>query len=518
MATTREPHAGPRLGARLGTPIVEPRAPHPTERTAYADRPHPGLVPEGRRTGRRTATGPGDGGRALRRAAGGLALLVGGLALFYAVVARPYLGDEAAHADYAYQVWHGRLPVFEEGLAFEPKVPVLPGHQWAAQHPPLFYLLLAPLVGPPAGDGKWLAALLLGRAASVGIALGALVAVGALAARVARSRRALWAVAAPTTVGLLTAPLTVAGTIYNDHLALLTVALALAVGCALLRGGVTRARVAAAGVVGAAGMATRGAFVATLALLLAAIVAADLLHGRGPRPARLRSGALAAAVVGGAALLPTAWFYARNRAQTGSLLGAREDYAASIGRVRRPPGEVASDPAFWAHYRRLFVLVWDPLDVRLGLAITAALAVTAVAGVLARRSWRRWTRCDVAVGALLAGQVGAVVAMQVLYVSRGGGMQVRYGLLALPVVALVLAAGVLAWPRITGALLPAVAAAYALIYLDQLQAWRYLVRGTTATRLSGAVCWVLLAVAVVGLLRFAGGTRDLARQSGLTGR
>lgn len=51
--------------------------------------------------------------------------------------------DEAAHFDYAYQVWTGRLPVFERGLVIRPPFGFLPPVQWTAQHPPLYYLVLA---------------------------------------------------------------------------------------------------------------------------------------------------------------------------------------------------------------------------------------------------------------------------------------------------------------------------------------------------------------------------------------
>lgn len=44
--------------------------------------------------------------------------------------------DEVGHFDYAYQVWHGRLPDFYEGVVVDQikgqTIPV----QWVSQHPP----------------------------------------------------------------------------------------------------------------------------------------------------------------------------------------------------------------------------------------------------------------------------------------------------------------------------------------------------------------------------------------------
>jgi hypothetical protein len=39
--------------------------------------------------------------------------------------------DETAHIDYAYQIWHGKLPVFGHGLIIRPPHPALrPSVQW----------------------------------------------------------------------------------------------------------------------------------------------------------------------------------------------------------------------------------------------------------------------------------------------------------------------------------------------------------------------------------------------------
>jgi len=79
-----------------------------------------------------------------------VALIAAGVATFLmcgaVAIAMVPLGtrDETAHLDYAYQVWHGRLPVFEHGLLFHPTSPALiPPVQWESQHPPLNYALVA---------------------------------------------------------------------------------------------------------------------------------------------------------------------------------------------------------------------------------------------------------------------------------------------------------------------------------------------------------------------------------------
>ncbi|WP_036960808.1 hypothetical protein, partial [Promicromonospora kroppenstedtii] len=56
------------------------------------------------------------------------------LSLTVALADAPYAtGDEPPHVDYAYQVWHGDLPVFEDGLELRPDRAWLAPVQWTAQ-------------------------------------------------------------------------------------------------------------------------------------------------------------------------------------------------------------------------------------------------------------------------------------------------------------------------------------------------------------------------------------------------
>lgn len=117
-----------------------------------------------------------------RRRAGrwGVLAAVLGLALAAAAFAAvsPLNGsaDEPAHVDYAYQLWHGDFPVFEDGLVLVPEGQPSPPVQFVGQHPPLYYLLLAPVVGPLVDAGHPQAAVLSARGVSLLIAIACLLA------------------------------------------------------------------------------------------------------------------------------------------------------------------------------------------------------------------------------------------------------------------------------------------------------------------------------------------------------
>jgi hypothetical protein len=132
---------------------------------------------------------------------GGLVLAIVGAATAFAALSKAlYTSDETAHMDYAYQVWLGRLPVFQHGLLFRPPGANVPPVQWEAQHPPLFYLITAPVVGPLINGGHWLSAVLAGRACCVVVAAACIVALSWAGSLVSQGNRLSWAIAVPAVV------------------------------------------------------------------------------------------------------------------------------------------------------------------------------------------------------------------------------------------------------------------------------------------------------------------------------
>jgi hypothetical protein len=389
-------------------------------------------------------------GRAVRIGVLAAAVSAAAAASVHALLVQPFgSGDEAAHLDYAYRVWHGSLPEFSEGLAIHPPVGFAPPVQWVAQHPPLYYLILAPVVGPLTDRGELVAALYAARAVNALLA-GLLVVVSAwAAAQIAPRSPRVWLITAGV-VGGSAWVARVAGAVYNDVLAAATTTLVLGVAAWLIRRGPTLGGHAVLAGAAALALLTRASALAVIAAAIGGVALTQVMRVRSARGVAVALGAAAATAV--AAVVPSAWFWRRNLELTGSLLGGHPDWAAEhLGRVPRPWSAVLVDPATWHGLWRLFsyqILRVD-LATPLLLAVPVALALVA-GGRLVRRDGPGAALLTsperTGIGFALAGSTATVLALQILYVSGGGSVNARYLLPVILPVALAIAAG-LAWPR-----------------------------------------------------------------------
>ena len=470
--------------------------------------------------------------------------------------------DETAHVDYAYQVWHGRLPVFEDGVSFQPGRGVrVPPVQWEAQHPPLYYLLVAPAVGPLVDAGRWKAAVLAARGVNVLLTVGCALALAWAAAQVARRRRWAWALAVPAVVAPITPFVQTGGTAYSDPLSTMLVALSLGLAVLVLRQGPTRARLAWVAALSALGALARGSFVVTLVVVSAAVGAAVLLHDRGHRgrwAALLCRAAAAAAIPFAAALLAAGWFYRRNIRLTGSWAGGHPDWSeANLGRHQRTLDAVLHDFDFW---RAQTSLLWQrgrgSVDGRmtgdwgrwvllatLGIGLVAGL-VWLIRGARAPRvpaaepaapaepepgaggatlapgptlAARHPLLVDLAILLALTAQVLGLLATIVLHAMNTGGPIVRYLLPGLLPIGLVLAAGVLAFGRRLAGLALLV---YLVLAWGVFGQWMWITttqRGvqTAGSTLNGVpwrIVWIALGLFAVAVLVQAAALTDWSRR------
>lgn len=365
-----------------------------------------------------------------------LALLligVGGPLAYLAVSPVYSSGDEAAHVDYAFQVWQGRLPVFEDGLSLNNTTGVHPPVQWTAHHPPLFYLLLAPVVGPLAEAGHVNAA---------GIAARAVVC--CLAAALVFAVRWFGRLAVPRTpvVGTLAAVVTgvsvwfirLGGSVYNDILAALAITLAGAFLLAMTRS--PSHRWYTVGFVAAlcAASLTR---ISLLPLCFVLLVLLLIQRWRCERRPFLRAAALPFGA-GCAVLVASGWFYLRNLRLTGNFSGGHPDWAvAHTPRVPRPFLEVATDSGFWSTMLQQFAtttidaLPWT-LAPQYGTLLL--LGLPALAGlVMALRP--RWAGFHPLALAMVVLVFVVVAVMQIQHVAGAGSALPRYFFALVPFVA-----------------------------------------------------------------------------------
>ncbi|GAB4085767.1 hypothetical protein GCM10028784_23970 [Myceligenerans cantabricum] len=384
----------------------------------------------------------------------------------------PYAtGDEPVHVDYAYQVWHGGLPVFEEGLRLRPDGARLAPVQWTAQHPPLFYLLVSWLVGPLADAGHPVAAVYAARTVNLLLAGGLVLAAWWSAGRICRPGSVL-----PQLVALLAGLAAVVahagGTAFNDLVATLCVTTMFGVGATAIRRGLAARLVVVLCLLAAACSLSR-----LSAALVAVVVGAFVVAAGTVRAAQRRGGwaPVVALALGGpaTALAASGWFYARNLALTGNFQGSHFDWAlANQDRVVRPVWQVVLDPVTWARLPDFFwwagrVPPTTPYSATT-LVVTATLLVWTplVVALLTHRRRRGGTPvhddrerpADRWLVALLPWTAVVVSASaQVLYAAEGGGMYPRYLLPVVLPVLLGVAAGLARRPRLLVPLWAAVA-------------------------------------------------------------
>jgi hypothetical protein len=407
----------------------------------------------------------------------------------------PPLGsaDEPAHLDYIVTVWHGHLPVFEHGLTYKVPWGVQVPVQWVAQHPPLYYVLLAPIVGPLWDSGQTLTAVMAGRMASA-----LLIAVSVPAAAWAASRCFPGARRLPGATAVLTAfagiVIQQGSSIYNDALYYPLVVLACGIAGAALRDGITRRLLVGATLVVAAGMTTRLSFgLWAVAVVVAMLLARDVRLGRGGVPSRGRAAlvgrVVAAATPIVAAVAASGWFYLRNKAITGNFSGRQAQWGIEHARrLVRPVQEIAVDGGVWRGLFGIYRGAVDPMDfptwlvllvpLVLGLVVAVVVAVRRPSRgpVLAADADRRAQRShglaaadrrrDRLAGTLVVLMFVAVsvllVVTQLDYVAGGGSPNTRYSMTVLPIITILMAAGLTAWRPVSGLLVTAwiVAAAF----------------------------------------------------------
>ncbi|MBB5786143.1 hypothetical protein HD601_000718 [Jiangella mangrovi] len=376
-----------------------------------------------------------------------------------ALVQAPYVtGDEAPHIDYAYQVWQGDLPVFEDGLEHRPDGAWLAPVQWTAQHPPLYYLLIAPLVGPLAEAGHPEAAVYAARAVNVLLSgLLVLVAHGA-ARRICRPGSAVPAVVA-FVVALMAAKSLVGGSGYNDLLAAVFVTAMFGVAGTAVRRGLD------ARLVLALSLLAGGAALTRLSAGVVAVVVAGVAGLAGivrARQGRGRWAPVAGLVLGGPAIVLAAagWFYARNLELTGNLTGSHFDWSyENQGRSPKPLLQVLVEAVTWLRMPNLFW--WSGQQpprttyVMTAMVVTALVLVWIPVALAAARAVRHHARpADLEatdrrlLWLLLVLPTGVLVATQVVFASNGGGVYPRYLLPVLLPICLAVAAGLVTRPRL----------------------------------------------------------------------
>lgn len=378
-----------------------------------------------------------------------LALLLAGGAsgVWYAAAQPAYsTGDELVHVDYAYQLWLGRLPSFFDGPLLDPGVGFRPDLQWVEQHPPLFYALLAPVVGPLAAAGHQVEAVMAARLVMILMAAVSVLAVRWMV-RGAFPGHEHVATAAALLYVLSSRLPRQGGAVYNDLPAVLAVAIATGLMFRALRDPSSRRLVAGLAVACAAASLVRFSAIPLVAGIVLALATHRLVVLRRPLQAVAETAACGVAVV-----LASGWWWWRNLERTGNLQGSRADYWIGVRGWEPRSLQEAADTEFWHTMLQQFfsTSLFRPIEPwyaeawwGIALLFLAPLALGTVLVTL--DVWRGRRHPDVGARVVvlltLLGLVGTVVATQISYSMSSGSNLPRYFFALVPPAAALMAYG-----------------------------------------------------------------------------
>jgi hypothetical protein len=370
--------------------------------------------------------------------------------------------DEASHVAYARELSHGRLPTIDTVMSADgdPRLAQVLERRdarhrtiWTANHPPLYYALVAVPLRIGSASGHPTAGVQAARLLSLGLSAVGLVALAYLVLQLVPGRPQL-AVAAAGLAGLLPSFVSISGKVYNDSLAFLAITVAVAAAVVFVIRGPSAVRLAAVAASAGAAALTRASGLLVVGLAGMAVLIGVWRSSHDGVLRRAGRALLWAGAVGVAVAAVAGWFYLRNYRLYGDLTGS----ATLLERFgRSPAGSVPgllTDPGFWyGQQQRLWRLEPDavrpgPVGRQLWLLGLVPLAGLLLAGGrwLARRGRRRPDPGRLVGVGLCVLLLGLLQLSVVQLVSDGHMIHARYLFPGLVTIGLAAAVGLAALP------------------------------------------------------------------------
>lgn len=362
----------------------------------------------------------------------------------------PWTGslDSKYHLDYVYSLYHGELPEPVSTSRYQhPDVSgrfAEPSPQYARNHPPGFYAVLAPIVGPALEADRYAVGVALGRGVNIAIGAVAILLLGWIGWLVGGARRGLLAIVLPAVSGVVTPLVRLGGDIYND-LAVTTVSLAtLGMGIVVLQRGLTVRRVVLLSALAAIGLSIKATFIFTIVVAAVAVLFAGVLHERDLRSAFRVSMRAGSALV----LVPVVaigWFYYWNHELSGSWVSAIPDENRQSRSVRTL-ADVLGSSDFW------LIVPSDTLggtgwslggfgstsaSRALILGSLVALVALAIVTLLKGRGRQLPSRVSIVVALVLVGHLALLYLAQLEHAVGSGQYAMRYFVPAIATIGLI---------------------------------------------------------------------------------
>ncbi len=408
-------------------------------------------------------------------------------------------GDTRAHVDYIWRVYNGEVPRLSDGLKYKPFNPTGSRRiQPQANHPPLFYVINAPFVGPLLKSGDWQKAIGVARGINIFIGVLCVLALAWAGWLYGGRRGEIFAVAVPA-IGVMLYRFSGLNIVYGpDYLLVLLTTLSFVGMYKVIKHGLKTRYVAWLGVLAVLGMYTKAGYLPILASSLLSVGLAAFLHSAEDRRRQMLRAIFYTGVIAAAVALAVGWFYyVRNYQTSGTWFRATPD-EYSGGR----PYKSLSDVLLGEQFRALFyekLAQNGPLSTFITVLATAGLIGLKKFNL--KRFFRDKTRLALS-AVLLIASLG-VIAGQVTFAVGYGAVNLRYLLPVLLVIGLLLAYGLLEFKWTRGQLAAGAAVLLGLStifpgfagFRGRLQSF---LDGASYNDISSVVVYALLALFLIG--------------------
>lgn len=385
-----------------------------------------------------------------------LALLCGA---GFQIMSAPLLGsrDAPLHMDYVWQVYNGDLPSNPDGPQLDIGKP-LPPIQYTANHPPLYYTILAPFAGPFIEEGSWRRAALSGRLVTLGISLLTTAVFMWAAWMIAEKRKLLYAVSVPGILTSFTMYVQISGAVYSDIAVVLTSTIGLALSVTAVKYGVSKWVLVAFAVTASLGMLSKVSFVSVLGIMIISVYIAAFLHLEASWKHKIRRATFHALAVIVPTVITSGWFYWHNYQVSGNpiksgLPGTAKDF---LDRQYTSFRDVITGRLLYTTLpyhlfgSSLKEVFGHPINIIASKAVFLATLVSASVWAVRNRLPNIHNKIGFFVAVLLGLQIVLIFGQQLFHATGYGAYSVRYFLpLWLPM-GMVMATGALAVRKMRG--------------------------------------------------------------------
>lgn len=355
---------------------------------------------------------------------------------FYALSV-PWFGtaDEIHHLDYSWRVYNAELPVFEDGVTM-PVERSAPSFQSSSQHPPLYYAVLAPFVGPFIDSGNWQIATALGRFITILIGVANIAVLAWAGWFFGGKRRRLYAIALPGIMTSLAPFVLFAGAIYNDMLIVFATTSVLIVCAYIIKKGLNPVGAVSLAALVAIGMMSRASFVSMLAIVVVSVFGAVIFNSKDEIYVKLVKSMLYSLLVVAPGLIASGWFYWRNFQLSGDWSrSAPTTWSRDLlGRDYRPLSEVLGGKNLWLLLPEgLFGRPWRALsgagrtiNTIVSTLVFAFLGVGSSYVAFTKKAWKDLDRKQLLIFCLFVAHMLFILGQQIVHATGYGAFNVRY--------------------------------------------------------------------------------------------